>query len=118
MKRGQLSIEFMFSLGMLLSLLLVLAVLLGAQRQGVSALREESEERSACLALATAVGKAYVNPGTEVTMRLERAARLSRSGAITVGESACTVPVPIATTELAAGTVTIASTLDGVVAHG
>lgn len=118
MKRGQLSIEFMFSAGVLIMMLLFVVVIVAVQRQQTADIGAESRDKGDCLLLATAITKAFDNPGTSVVVSMDKPSHLSPARAIAVGEIACSVPVPLLSADLPAGRIAVTSTVEGVAVHG
>lgn len=122
MRKGQLSLEFMFAIGVLMALLIVISLIVADQKQRVLAKQDELGSRNDCLALADAIVGAFDNPGSDVNITLRHDASVqARERVIDVGDVVCTLPVNTVTNgtmssfTLAAGPVVVTSSDNSVV---
>ena len=94
MRKGQVSLEFMFSVGVLLLLIITISIIITEQNKAASARRDDAADKADCLALASAIVNVYTHPGSVVNLTLVHPATVSpRVKVVDVGGAICTIPV-------------------------
>ena len=121
MKKGQLTIEFMFGAGALMLLVIIIAAIVSHQRLNVLKSGISLSEQDECLGLTGAIVAAATNPGSTISLTLAKPATVhGAQQTIDVGNSICRLSVAGVrgtsgnTFDLAKGDVLVTSTWEGV----